>query len=320
VRITSGAGVRRWTLGTMIFVAVVSALIVATIYGARNALPTIVIAGTFQSLFASTVAPIIFAANLLAAAAILAASKRPNTLQLWLAVALATAALDGALNAYSSGRYTISWYVGKLGTLTTASIVLMVLLSELSRLYRRLSDLATIDALTGLPNRQSFDSDARFALQMYQRGAPDLAFLILDVDFFKQYNDTYGHQQGDACLRNVSASLRRTCTRSIDLVGRFGGEEFVVLLPGTDRDGALRVAEAIRSNVEALRIEHAASSIATVVTVSIGIALTSHVAIASPARDAYLEELVRGADTALYAAKQKRNTVAIAQASAVPAS
>jgi diguanylate cyclase (GGDEF)-like protein len=207
------------------------------------------------------------------------------------------------LNAIASGRYSASWYVGKIETLAASVIVLGVLLSEINLLYRRLGGLATIDGLTGLSNRQAFDNDARFALALRQRHVARLAFLVVDIDFFKQYNDTYGHQAGDACLQRVTAAIRQTCTRSIDLVGRFGGEEFVVLLLDTSQAGAMLMAEAIRCNVESLAIAHAGSSVAKVVTVSIGVMQTAH------DRDVELDTLFRRADAALYRAKGQRNAV-----------
>jgi diguanylate cyclase (GGDEF)-like protein len=204
----------------------------------------------------------------------------------------------------SSGRYTVTWYLGKMETLATAAIVLVVLLSEVSSLYRRLGKLASVDVLTGLANRQAFDNDARLALSMHQRRSEDVAFLVADIDYFKQYNDTYGHQAGDLCLQRVAQCIRHTCARSVDLVGRFGGEEFVVLLQGTNAAGALRVGESIRRCVEALGILHAGSSVASVVTVSVGI---THV---SSEPNTSLETLFHRADAALYEAKIVRNAIA----------
>jgi diguanylate cyclase (GGDEF)-like protein len=206
----------------------------------------------------------------------------------------------------------VSWYVGKIETVGTATIVLMILLSEVSALYRRLGSLATIDALTGLSNRQAFDNDARFAIHLHERSGEELSFLVVDIDFFKQYNDTYGHQAGDECLRQVAASIRCACGRTVDLVGRFGGEEFVALLPGSSASGALLVGEAIRGAVEALAIPHAASAVSPVVTVSVGISELMRDG------DARLEQLFSLADAALYRAKRKRNTVVMDGAVSAP--
>jgi diguanylate cyclase (GGDEF)-like protein len=310
-RITSGLGVRRWSVGVALMSVIACAAVAALIVGERDHLPIGIVNGTFTEFYRTIATPIFVAANLLAAVVLVIASKRrPSTLQVWLSVALITAALDGTLNAFSNGRYTVSWYVGKVETLATATVVLAVLLSEVTALYRRLGSLATIDALTGLANRQSFDDAARFTLQLYRRGSAALAFLVIDIDYFKQYNDTYGHHGGDMCLRRVAECVRNTCGRSVDIVGRFGGEEFVVLLPGTNAIGAMRVAESIRCCVEALGIAHAGSSVSGFVTVSIGGAEVSY------EHDAQLETLFQRADAAaLYRAKVTRNAIAMAEAS-----
>lgn len=304
VRITSGSAVRRWIIGVTIGCAAACTVVATVAAGANDRLPVLVVDGRFSGLFTAILAPAVVGVNLVAAIVTLS-SRRPSRLQLWLGVALTTAALDGILNIFSRGRYSASWYVGKFETFAAAAIVLMVLLEEIGVLYRRLGGLATIDGLTGLSNRQAFDSDARFALQSQRRRAGALAFVVVDIDFFKQYNDTYGHQAGDACLQRVAASLRQTCARAVDLVGRFGGEEFVVLLPDTNAAGSRRVGEAIRHNVEALGIAHGGSRVGTVLTVSVGV-----VSMADE-RGVELETLFRHADAALYRAKVGRNAVIV---------
>ncbi len=303
-RITSGIGIRRWIIGALIAGGAGCVALTALLVGVREQLPPLITSGGFTGAYFTIAAPAIVAVNLIAAVAILS-SQRPSKLQLWLSVALIIAAFDGALNMYSSGRYTVTWYVGKVETLATAAIVLVILLSEVSSLYRRLGKLASIDVLTGLANRQAFDNDARLSLLIHQRRSEDIAFLVVDIDFFKQYNDTYGHQAGDVCLQRVAQCIRHTCARAVDLVGRFGGEEFVVLLQGTNAAGALRVGEAIRNCVEAMGVAHAGSSVAKVVTVSVGIAQVAC------GRDTNLEGLFKSADAALYDAKTTRNSVAM---------
>lgn len=272
----------------------------------RVSLPVIVIGGHFSGLYATLVAPLIVLVNVTAIVIMLFVNRRPSTLQVWIIVALATAALDGALNAFASGRYTVSWYVGKIETLATATVVLAILLAEVNVLYRRLGDLATVDGLTGISNRQSFDSDVRWALHMRERTSFAAALLVIDIDHFKNYNDRYGHLAGDATLRRVAHAILATCARSADIVGRYGGEEFVAFLPGVTADGGYAIAESIRSAVAALAIEHAASSASNVVTVSVGGAYIG--------RDNALEAdaLFASADEALYKAKVVRNTVRFA--------
>jgi diguanylate cyclase (GGDEF)-like protein len=301
-RISGAVGIRRWLIGTIAVAIVACCLIAAIIAGDRDHLPLIDVGG-FTSLFQTTIGPTVAAINVIAAISVLW-SPHMSKLRLWLGVAILVEAMDATMNSVSTGgRYSIPWYVGKFETLATAGVVLMVLLSEVTSLYARLSRLATIDALTGLSNRLAFDMEARFALALQQRRSTDVAFLVIDIDFFKQFNDTYGHQGGDDCLKRVAHCIRKTCGRSIDLVGRFGGEEFVVLLQGTNAPGALRVGESIRSCVEQLGIAHAASATAPVVTVSVGITQ------ANGQRDTHLETLFQRADAALYRAKKSRNTV-----------
>ena len=181
---------------------------------------------------------------------------------------------------------------------------LIVELQEAEIALRRLS---VTDGLTGLSNRRAFnellDEEWRRALRMdYQ-----LAMLMLDVDFFKKYNDTHGHLQGDECLKSVAAVLKNVTRRPGDVVARFGGEEFVILLSMSDIEYALAVAEKIRLDVEALRLPHEKSEASDYVTISIGVAS------AMPTnRDISAKDLVQYADDALYQAKQQgRNRVTV---------
>jgi diguanylate cyclase (GGDEF)-like protein len=305
-RAGSGAAVNRLLVRTLAACVTFAAVTIACAVLFQDRLPVVVSAGRFSTLYVTAAAPFIVCVNVTAAAIILIVAKRRSTLQLWLIVALLTAALDGALNAWAIGRYTVTWYAGKIETLCTATVVLMILLAEINALYRRLGGLATIDALTGLPNRQSFDNDAKWALGLRQRAPIDLAYIVVDIDYFKQYNDLYGHQGGDECLRRVADSLRRTCGRASDLVGRFGGEEFVVLLTGANVSDASRIAETIRSDIEALAIAHGGSQVAAVVTVSVGV-----VHACAEQADVRLETLFARADAALYASKVTRNMVTV---------
>jgi diguanylate cyclase (GGDEF)-like protein len=270
----------------------------------RSALPILTIHGQFTWLYVAVVAPLIVIIDLGTIAVMLVSSRRRSTLQTWLMVTLAVSALEASMNALTNGRFTVSWYAGKVETLSAALIVLMVLLGEVNVLSRRLAALATTDGLTGLSNRQAFDADAHWALEIQNRVSLNLALLVIDVDYFKQYNDTYGHQAGDVCLRRIAESLRRVCGRATDLVARYGGEEFVVLLVGANAGQAARIAEAARADVEALGIEHRASAVAPVVTISVG-------GIHCHRESAELAELFLRADQALYRAKTRRNAVKI---------
>lgn len=163
------------------------------------------------------------------------------------------------------------------------------------------------DSLTGLANRRYFDDVLRMEFFRMQRNGSPLSLIMLDVDHFKKFNDCYGHLAGDDCLRQIGAVLKRIVSRAPDIVVRYGGEEFMVILPETGLEGARLLAERIRLAVEALEIPHTASETARMITVSLGVATVNPVEIASP------EDVVLLADTALYSAKQGgRNQTVIA--------
>jgi diguanylate cyclase (GGDEF)-like protein len=167
------------------------------------------------------------------------------------------------------------------------------------------------DGMTGLANRRAFDD--RFATE-WQRAARDrhpISLVVIDVDHFKQYNDRYGHQADDDCLRRVAGALAECLRRPGDLAARYGGEEFVGLTAGSDRAGAAKVAEAIRAAVERLQMPHEGSATAAVVTISAGVASTDGGAFTGTAA------LFAAADAALYAAKRTgRNRVEVASSAA----
>jgi diguanylate cyclase (GGDEF)-like protein len=168
----------------------------------------------------------------------------------------------------------------------------------------QLEELATSDGLTGLANRRLFDDFLDQEWRRHQRHGRPLSLLLLDVDFFKRYNDTYGHPAGDECLRKVGTALRSAVQRTEDIVARYGGEEFAAVLPETDAAGARALAERIRTSVAELAIPHSSSDTAAHVTVSLGVATTV------PPRDGALDGLVQTADKALYEAKERgRNRV-----------
>src|ERR671932_371020 len=137
---------------------------------------------------------------------------------------------------------------------------------------RELQRLAALDGLTGVANRRRFDQYLNDEWQRMAREQLPLSLILCDIDFFKRYNDTYGHQAGDACLRRVADSLRFCVKRSVDLVARYGGEEFAVIMPNTTLMGASQVAEEIWAVVNALEIEHTQSAVSDHVTISSGIA------------------------------------------------
>ncbi|MDP5017466.1 MAG: diguanylate cyclase, partial [Dolichospermum sp.] len=166
--------------------------------------------------------------------------------------------------------------------------------AENQTLYR----LANYDSLTQIPNRRRFDEYFQQEWGRMTREKSSLSLIFCDVDFFKRYNDTYGHQGGDSCLQKVAQAMSQAIKRPSDLVARYGGEEFVVILPNTTVEGAMIVAEEIRSQVKILAISHKASEVSQYVTVSLGIASII------PVSDIPAEFLIKTADEALYRAKK----------------
>lgn len=175
---------------------------------------------------------------------------------------------------------------------------------ELKEANLELSRLSSTDQLTGIANRRMLDQTIEREWPRHLRDQQPISLLICDVDFFKKYNDTYGHQKGDDALKKVAAVLHRACRRPADLAARFGGEEFCVVLPETDTEGAKVLAHNIQKMIEKENIEHTASQTADHLTLSIGIA--TMVPSIADKRDSLLHE----ADLALYAAKERgRNRI-----------
>lgn len=171
--------------------------------------------------------------------------------------------------------------------------------TELRLANSRLEELSRIDPLTGVANRRYFDELKDVEFRRALRVGQPLSVLMCDVDFFKLYNDTYGHAMGDECLKEVAEVLLSTFVRAGELVARLGGEEFVVLLPGLDVGSASMAADRVRQTLAARAIKHEASSVAPHVTLSIGVAQFE-----SAMMDRF-EQLLQRADQALYRAKDQ---------------
>ena len=170
---------------------------------------------------------------------------------------------------------------------------------------RTIESLSLTDQLTGLPNRRSFDMRLDLELCRAARDRTHLSIMMIDVDRFKNYNDSYGHQQGDMALQSLAKLFKQVLKRSTDFVARWGGEEFIVLLPDTDSKGAMDVAEQIGIQVQDMEIP-CSDRLAAKITVSIGV--NTHVY----GQDNTTNDFVSGADTALYKAKDRgRNTVCV---------
>lgn len=172
----------------------------------------------------------------------------------------------------------------------------------------KLSQLANIDGLTGIANRRLFDDTLQRDIEKCVRSMTPLSLLLIDVDHFKAYNDSYGHVAGDLVLKRVAEILTQTCIGNDDLVARYGGEEFVVVMPFADNDSALKVAQRVRENIENAAIPFTQSTHENKLTVSIGAATTYADSSACP------NELIKQADAALYQAKSRgRNRVEVGE-------
>ncbi|MDZ8183653.1 MAG: PAS domain S-box protein [Nostoc sp. ChiSLP02] len=174
-----------------------------------------------------------------------------------------------------------------------------LLYQQLQAANEELQRLATLDGLTQIPNRRRFDEYLETEWHRLKREKIPLSLILFDVDFFKLYNDTYGHLAGDDCLQKVASVLLSVIKRPADLVARYGGEEFAVILPNTEIKGAIYIGQAIRQAVHDLAIPHAQSSVSDYVTVSLGVVSTVPDSEMSP------QDLISAADKALYIAKQQ---------------
>ncbi len=187
---------------------------------------------------------------------------------------------------------------------------LLVLTRKLDDANRELTRLSAVDGLTNIANRRCFDETLLREWRRAERRESPVSLLLIDVDKFKDFNDGYGHQHGDECLKELAKTLVSCLHRSTDLVARYGGEEFAAILAETDVEGALGVAEAMREAVITARLPHASSTVADHVTISIGVAT-----VVPERRDenGYVG-LILQADQALYRAKREgRNRVAVAE-------
>ena len=183
---------------------------------------------------------------------------------------------------------------------------LLHLTEQLEEVNFKLQLLSSRDGLTGLANRQAGTDFLSREWLRAARGQKEFSVIIIDIDFFKLYNDSHGHLAGDECLKKIATALQRGLQRPADLLVRYGGEEFMALLPDTGREGALRVGGAIKEAVAAVQLHHGNSTVSPHVTVSIGIASTT------PGLDMPVEWLIAAADRALYRAKQEgRNRICI---------
>ncbi|MEG4316729.1 sensor domain-containing diguanylate cyclase [Pseudomonas sp. FIP_A4] len=178
---------------------------------------------------------------------------------------------------------------------------------QLLQLQKQLEELSYQDGLTGVANRRMFDNRLQMEWSNAQRNSLPLSLILLDIDYFKQYNDHYGHVRGDDCLKSVGQALSGAAVRPRDLLARYGGEEFVLLLPETDAQAAAQVAERCRQLIRGQNIQHAHSQVAPLLTISLGVSTLIPGPLDQP--QAFLERV----DRLLYKAKhQGRNQAVLA--------
>lgn len=239
-----------------------------------------------------------------------------TTIEMALVLAMCANMLDVIVTFRSAQRFTIGWYLAKIDSILASGFVMAAYQHDLvrlsSRLFeanQRLQSLVGIDGLTGIANRRSLDEHLDRELRRIGRTLRPLAVLLLDVDYFKNFNDTYGHQKGDEVLRRIAETLKRFTNRPSDLAARFGGEEFCVILGDTCLAEAVvqgnRIIEAVRD----MQIPHGRATTRGVVTVSVGVAACEDIS-----RRIAPTTILEAADVALYAAKDRgRDRLEIAQ-------
>ena len=179
--------------------------------------------------------------------------------------------------------------------------------SELIAANSQLKSLSLTDTLTGIPNRRSLDDFINNMWKYFKRNKEPVSFLMIDIDNFKQYNDTYGHQQGDKCLKLVATSIKGLLLRESDFLARYGGEEFIVILNNLDKEGVSQVANRVCRGVEALKLAHDSSDVSPFVTISIGVSIINNW------EDISSELAINYADNMLYLAKNQGKNCYIIQ-------
>ena len=261
------------------------------------------------------IAPVALACNLIALILVVTRLRARSTVALWLAVAMVAACLDVSLGLMGDLRFTFGWYLGRVMSLLSNVIVFIALLFESMRLFGRVSrvnqhleHLSLTDPLTQIANRRAFEANFAIEWRRAEREMLPVSLLMVDVDQFKSFNDCFGHTAGDECLRRVAQTLSGIARRPVDLAARLGGEEFVLLLPNTEANGAAWLGERVRAAIEALQISNPGSP-GGVVTVCVGVATDyPRNPGGGPA------SLIDRADAGLYEAKRAgRNRVHVAE-------
>ncbi|MEJ8304917.1 GGDEF domain-containing protein [Saccharibacillus sacchari] len=295
----------------------------------QNLLPVIIENGNYRKLIDSGFGPFIWGLNALAFVFAMFPYKRRGVLRVWLSVSTLAFLLSITLSLAAEQRYTLGWYASRVDVLIASTVVLLAIISEVNKLFIRLSrqheelaesqraleeaneqlkELSGVDALTKIANRRKFDEELRQELNAPQRAKEHLSLLMIDIDFFKAYNDNYGHLGGDMVLRSLAPKLESEALAHFGFTARYGGEEFAIILPGHSEIEAEQIAELMIETVRSLGIPHAYSEISDQITISIG-GCTLY-----PGEKSGAHDLIGRADEALYRAKaQGRNRFVLAR-------
>ncbi len=257
----------------------------------------------FQSGIGHLIQGCVLCLTVAALVTVVAVFRLRNADDLWLTIGLIGACVDVWLTLAAGERYSLGWYCGRICGVSTVFVLFGSLLNDVLLTYGSVSaandvlDKMTLtDALTNLGNRRLFDDLLEKEWRRGRRDNMPLAVIMIDVDEFKSFNDTYGHQAGDACLQRIALCLQASATRPGDVAVRYGGEEFALILPATDNDGAEYLARQVQLRIRDLAITHTGSA-KQIITVSAGVASLI------PSDSFEMTELVRLADIALYRAK-----------------
>ncbi len=290
--------------------AIIALILVLTLTGWTN-LPDLVAADNhFSSILIKYVGPIVAISCAIALITVVMKGHLRTDIYAWLAIAMLAALCEGIVAVYSGSRYSVGWYTARVLSLISSSAVFFALLLDTMALYlkvieqnKELRKIASVDKLSQLANRREFDYRLIDEVKRAIRERKAISLIMLDIDFFKTFNDTYGHVEGDKCIAKVASSIRKAISRPADLAARYGGEEFSVLLPDTSEEAAFELAEVIRNDIANTPFEFADGGQVSV-TASFGVASLY------PTSAADGDELVKSADAALYLAKKSgRNRV-----------
>lgn len=305
--------------GTIVTLLLAALLLLLATTG-HNQLPVIIENDNYYKLIHSGIGPALWIMNAIAFVCSIFPYKKRGVLHVWLSVASLAFLLGITFSLAAGERYTFGWYGSRVDSLIASTVVLLAIISEVNKLFIRLSrqreeleeskqalesaneqlkELAGIDSLTRIANRRKFDEVLKQEMNAPQRAKEHLSLLMIDIDFFKAYNDNYGHLGGDMVLRSVAPKLESEALAHFGFTARYGGEEFAIILPGHSEHEAEQIAELMLESVRSLGIPHHYSGVSDQITISIG-GCTLY-----PGEKATPHDLIGRADGALYQAKSE---------------